>query len=47
MKQYINQYDCGLRGFATRANELAKTHGERFALSTSLAGKADKGETYQ
>ena len=45
--QYINQYEGGLRGFVTRAQELEKTYGERFTPPASLIEKAEKGETYR
>ena len=45
--QYINQYEGGLRGFAARAQELAKLYGDRFNPPASLVEKAEKGEIYK
>ncbi|MFH8788086.1 3-hydroxyacyl-CoA dehydrogenase NAD-binding domain-containing protein [Streptomyces roseoverticillatus] len=44
--QYINGYEGGLRGFVTRARELAATYGERFEPSALLLDKAERGERF-
>ncbi|MEZ4381370.1 MAG: 3-hydroxyacyl-CoA dehydrogenase NAD-binding domain-containing protein [Nannocystaceae bacterium] len=44
--QYINQYEGGLRGFVTRARELAAAYGAHFEPPASLVAKAEAGETY-
>jgi 3-hydroxyacyl-CoA dehydrogenase/enoyl-CoA hydratase/3-hydroxybutyryl-CoA epimerase len=44
--QYVNQYEGGLAGFVARANELAKTYGDRFAPPQSLVDKAAAGDSY-
>ncbi|WP_424890215.1 3-hydroxyacyl-CoA dehydrogenase NAD-binding domain-containing protein [Streptomyces sp. XH2] len=44
--QYINGYEGGLRGFVTRARELAATYGERFEPSALLLEKAERGERF-
>ena len=45
--QYINQYEGGLRGFVSRAQELAKLYGDRFNPPASLVEKAEKGEIFK
>ena len=45
--QYINQYEGGLRGFVARAQELAKSYGDRFNPPASLVAKAEKDEIYK
>ncbi|WP_224243110.1 3-hydroxyacyl-CoA dehydrogenase NAD-binding domain-containing protein [Hyalangium gracile] len=46
--QYINGYEgrtgTGLRGFVTRARELAERYGKHFLPPASLVEKAEKGE---
>lgn len=44
--QYINQYEGGLKGFVTRARELAKRYGDHFEPPQSLVDKAEKGEKF-
>ncbi len=44
--QYINQYEGGLRGFVTRARELAAAYGPHFEPPASLVAKAERGEEY-
>ncbi|MGH3437061.1 MAG: 3-hydroxyacyl-CoA dehydrogenase family protein, partial [Sciscionella sp.] len=44
--QYINGYQGGLRGFVTRARELAQRYGDRFTPPQSLVDKANNGETF-
>ena len=45
--QYINQYEGGLKGFVTRARELAARYGKHFEPPQSLVDKADKGEIFE
>lgn len=45
--QYINQYKGGLRGFVTRARELAATYGPHFTPPDSLVAKAEAGSIYE
>ncbi|MCY0986985.1 3-hydroxyacyl-CoA dehydrogenase NAD-binding domain-containing protein [Nannocystis sp. ILAH1] len=45
--QYINQYEGGLRGFVTRARELAAAYGPHFEPPASLVAKAERGERYE
>ena len=46
--QYMNGYEgrtgTGLRGFVTRARELAERYGKHFLPPASLVQKAEKGE---
>ncbi|MFC8759840.1 3-hydroxyacyl-CoA dehydrogenase NAD-binding domain-containing protein [Streptomyces sp. NPDC057193] len=44
--QYINGYEGGAAGFASRARELAATYGERFEPPALLVEKADRGEVF-
>nr|WP_275943094.1 hypothetical protein [Pseudenhygromyxa sp. WMMC2535] len=44
--QYINQYEGGLRGFVTRARELAAAYGPQFEPPNSLVERAERNETY-
>ncbi|MYV58129.1 3-hydroxyacyl-CoA dehydrogenase NAD-binding domain-containing protein [Streptomyces sp. SID3212] len=44
--QYINGYEGGPAGFATRARQLAERYGERFAPPALLIDKAAKGERF-
>ena len=45
--QYINQYEGGLKGFVTRAQELAAKYGDRFNPPALLVEKAEKGEIFE
>lgn len=45
--QYINQYEGGLKGFVTRAQELAAKYGDRFNPPALLIEKAEKGEIFE
>ena len=45
--QYINGYEGGVAGFVARADELAKTYGERFTPPELLRAKAAAGETFE
>jgi 3-hydroxyacyl-CoA dehydrogenase / enoyl-CoA hydratase / 3-hydroxybutyryl-CoA epimerase len=45
--QYINGYEGGVAGFVARADELAKTYGERFTPPELLRTKAAAGETFE
>ena len=47
MIQYINQYEGGLKGFVTRAQELAAKYGDRFNPPALLIEKAEKGEIFE
>jgi 3-hydroxyacyl-CoA dehydrogenase / enoyl-CoA hydratase / 3-hydroxybutyryl-CoA epimerase len=44
--QFINGYAGGLRGFVTRAQDLAAAYGDRFTPAASLLAKAERGEVY-
>ncbi|MFT2014467.1 3-hydroxyacyl-CoA dehydrogenase NAD-binding domain-containing protein [Streptomyces sp. 796.1] len=44
--QYINGYRGGLPGFVARARELQAGYGDRFAPSTLLLEKAERGERF-
>ncbi|MFJ2650139.1 3-hydroxyacyl-CoA dehydrogenase NAD-binding domain-containing protein [Streptomyces sp. NPDC087420] len=44
--QYINGYEGGPAGFATRARQLAERYGERFTPPALLVEKATKGERF-
>ena len=45
--QYINQYEGSLKGFVTRAQELAAKYGDRFNPPALLVEKAEKGEIFE
>ncbi|AHI01091.1 3-hydroxyacyl-CoA dehydrogenase NAD-binding domain-containing protein [Kutzneria viridogrisea] len=45
--QYINGYPGGVAGFVARAEELAKTYGDRFSPPELLRTKAANGETFE
>jgi 3-hydroxyacyl-CoA dehydrogenase/enoyl-CoA hydratase/3-hydroxybutyryl-CoA epimerase len=45
--QFINQYEGGLRGFVTRARELAAAYGPHFTPPDSLVARAERGEKYE
>lgn len=47
VRQYINQYECGLLGFVARARELAPSYGPHFEPPTSLVTMADAGEHFE
>jgi 3-hydroxyacyl-CoA dehydrogenase/enoyl-CoA hydratase/3-hydroxybutyryl-CoA epimerase len=45
--QYINGYEGGVAGFASRARELAAAYGERFTPPALLDQKAASGEAFR
>ncbi|MFF8828414.1 3-hydroxyacyl-CoA dehydrogenase NAD-binding domain-containing protein [Streptomyces sp. NPDC015131] len=45
--QYINGYEGGPSGFATRARELAERYGPRFEPPALLLEKAERGEPFR
>jgi 3-hydroxyacyl-CoA dehydrogenase/enoyl-CoA hydratase/3-hydroxybutyryl-CoA epimerase len=45
--QYMNQYEGGLKGFVTRARELAQRYGDHFLPPQSLVDKAEQGEIFE